>query len=277
MSLTNVDELPYPALPQDMDGIRILTIRPGDFYDPIYCTLTSAAFVDKPKYAALSYTWGTPFADGAPLPTSPGETLDEETHSKHQAASPTSVRPSRNTTSSPDMANTRNLSTINVNNKAIAIQRNLCLAMLHLRSPTHALALWVDAICINQQDQMEVSSQVSLMSFIYSRAQTVVAWLGAKESKNHMDMFHHMSYGWKMGQSRYLGAALAQGKPSLMSREPEPQAVARIATSAYWTRLLDCAGSLPRERLDIRLWTRYVEIRQLCRLQIFKRHANSAG
>jgi len=109
--------------------------------------------------------------------------------------------------------------------------------MRHLRSPKHSLALWVDAICINQKDKMEVSSQVSLMSFIYSRAQTVVAWLGAKEFKTHVDMFQHMNNAWKMGQSRHLGAALAQENSSLMSREPELKDVSRIAASAYWTRL----------------------------------------
>jgi hypothetical protein len=231
------DDFPYPPLPHGVDAIRILTISPGDFYDPIFCILTTAEFVNKPKYAALSYTWGTPFPDSELLPTSSGETLDAETHDQTQITPSTLKYSSKHTTSSPDTAETRKLSTINVNNTEMAIQHNLCLAMLHLRSPTYTLALWVDAICINQKDKMEVSYQVSLMSFIYSRAQTVIAWIGAKESKSHIDMFHHMSSFWRMGQSRYLGAALAQEKSSLMSRDMELTAVARIAASAYWTRL----------------------------------------
>jgi hypothetical protein len=219
------DAFPYPPFPKNEDAIRILTINPGDFHDPLWCTLTAVAFVNKPRYAALSYTWGIPFPDGTLLPTAPGDEESTSTNSLQNAAnSPGVVEPTR-------------LPAIKVNDAAMEIQHNLYLAMLHLRSPTHTLALWIDAICINQKDQMEVSSQVSLMSFIYSRAQTVVSWLGPKEFKSHIDMFHHMSYLWKMGQSKHLGAALAQEKTSLMSRDPELEAIARIASSTYWTRL----------------------------------------
>jgi hypothetical protein len=36
----------------------------------------------------------------------------------------------------------------------------------------------VDAICINQDDLEEHNQQVSLMAFIYSRAQAVLIWPG---------------------------------------------------------------------------------------------------
>jgi len=230
------DAFSYPRLPKDEDAIRIVTISPGDFHDPICCTLTAVAFVNKPRYAALSYTWGIPFPDGTLLPTAPKEAFDAETPYQARAAPYTSANSLKNATSSPDAPEPTRLS-INMNDRAMAIQHNLYLVLLHLRSPTHTLALWVDAICINQKDKMEVSSQISLMSFIYSRAQTVVSWLGPKEFKSHIDMFHHMSSVWKMGQSRHLGAALAQEKTSIMSRDPELEAIARIATSTYWTRL----------------------------------------
>ena len=38
--------------------------------------------------------------------------------------------------------------------------------------------LWVDAICINQNDLEERSSQVALMGTIYSRAMDTIVWLG---------------------------------------------------------------------------------------------------
>jgi hypothetical protein len=38
--------------------------------------------------------------------------------------------------------------------------------------------LWVDAICINQDDIEERNRQVKLMAFIYSRALAVLVWLG---------------------------------------------------------------------------------------------------
>ncbi|KAK7735765.1 hypothetical protein SLS63_003723 [Diaporthe eres] len=41
--------------------------------------------------------------------------------------------------------------------------------------------LWIDAICINQGDNVEKSSQVAMMDVIYSRAETVVVWLGEED------------------------------------------------------------------------------------------------
>ncbi|KAF4446867.1 heterokaryon incompatibility protein [Fusarium austroafricanum] len=39
-------------------------------------------------------------------------------------------------------------------------------------------ALWIDQICINQEDMAEKSEQVSKMNQIYDKAETVLAWLG---------------------------------------------------------------------------------------------------
>ncbi|KAK8207084.1 heterokaryon incompatibility protein-domain-containing protein [Phyllosticta capitalensis] len=47
--------------------------------------------------------------------------------------------------------------------------------------------LWIDAICINQNDKDEKNSQVPLMGCIYSRATEVFAWIGP-ESDGSADM-----------------------------------------------------------------------------------------
>jgi hypothetical protein len=44
--------------------------------------------------------------------------------------------------------------------------------------------LWVDAICINQDNMSERGHQVKLMGDIYSCARTVLAWLGPSPSKD---------------------------------------------------------------------------------------------
>lgn len=41
--------------------------------------------------------------------------------------------------------------------------------------------LWIDAICINQGDNVEKGSQVAMMDVIYSHAETVVVWLGEED------------------------------------------------------------------------------------------------
>lgn len=46
-------------------------------------------------------------------------------------------------------------------------------------------AIWIDAICINQQDDLEKNHQVAMMSDIYQRALRVLVWLG--ESSEERD------------------------------------------------------------------------------------------
>lgn len=41
--------------------------------------------------------------------------------------------------------------------------------------------LWIDALSINQQDNLERSHQVNMMKVIFSRAETVLVWLGPEE------------------------------------------------------------------------------------------------
>ena len=41
--------------------------------------------------------------------------------------------------------------------------------------------LWIDSICINQDDQLERAAQVVIMSSIYGSAQNVIIWLGRED------------------------------------------------------------------------------------------------
>jgi hypothetical protein len=59
------------------------------------------------------------------------------------------------------------------------ITSNLDVALRHLRLPAEPRMLWVDALCINQNDLDERAEQVRLMHTIYGTASTVLVWLGA--------------------------------------------------------------------------------------------------
>ncbi|KAH7384948.1 heterokaryon incompatibility protein-domain-containing protein [Cadophora sp. MPI-SDFR-AT-0126] len=61
--------------------------------------------------------------------------------------------------------------------KEIVVTENLWRALRLLRYEQSALPLWVDALCINQTDDTERSSQVRQMGRIYQRASCVIAWL----------------------------------------------------------------------------------------------------
>lgn len=48
-----------------------------------------------------------------------------------------------------------------------------------LRDTSPPVRFWADAICMNQADAQERSSQVQLMYNIFSQAKMVISWLGA--------------------------------------------------------------------------------------------------
>ncbi|PNP74183.1 hypothetical protein FNYG_12232 [Fusarium nygamai] len=71
--------------------------------------------------------------------------------------------------------------TIAVNKTTLQITQNLKDSLTYLRHDSKPRSLWIDAICINQSDVDERSSQVRLMGRIYSSASCVISWLGLKD------------------------------------------------------------------------------------------------
>lgn len=65
-------------------------------------------------------------------------------------------------------------------NRPLPIKPNLETALQHLRLPTQARRLWIDAICIDQSNLEERSRQVQYMSKVYKHAARVIVWLGLK-------------------------------------------------------------------------------------------------
>ncbi|KAK1830990.1 heterokaryon incompatibility protein-domain-containing protein [Podospora conica] len=66
----------------------------------------------------------------------------------------------------------------NGNSCAIDITSNCRDALLALRQRYGAITVWVDAICINQDDDTEKVVQIELMNEIYTWAHTTLIWLG---------------------------------------------------------------------------------------------------
>jgi hypothetical protein len=81
-------------------------------------------------------------------------------------------------------------SPILIGNTSMHIKQNLDTALRHLRDLVTTRALWVDAICINQEDRKEKADQVKQMGLIYFKAQKVMVWLGsADESFEPVETF----------------------------------------------------------------------------------------
>jgi hypothetical protein len=58
------------------------------------------------------------------------------------------------------------------------------------------LTIWVDAICINQDDEDEKMAQILLMKDIYSHAETVYIWLGLGSASTDRAIHYLMNTGF---------------------------------------------------------------------------------
>ncbi|CAO2655011.1 Nn.00g117440.m01.CDS01 [Neocucurbitaria sp. VM-36] len=67
---------------------------------------------------------------------------------------------------------------VEVVEEPVPITRNLYSVLHSIRLRDHERTLWVDALCINQQDLEERGSQVSIMAAIFRQASRVLAYLG---------------------------------------------------------------------------------------------------
>ena len=83
---------------------------------------------------------------------------------------------------------------ISCNGQAVDVTQNLHSALVQLRSEHDEYVIWIDQLCINQDDAEERSRQVAVMGQIYGLAQEVIIWLGPSDSDTLelFDFFHKL-------------------------------------------------------------------------------------
>ena len=148
----------YKRIPED--EVRLLIIGPGSFDEQVNATLLvvndeQLGTEDYP-YCALSYNWGNSADDSIIV-------IQDDPASS----------PVKSITKAVDVLKAA------VQDKMIKIKPNLYEALRHLRKDNEPIALWVDALCINQSDTKEKEEQVLKMAHIYRKAYNANVWLGS--------------------------------------------------------------------------------------------------
>lgn len=72
----------------------------------------------------------------------------------------------------------KEMKSIQLNGQRYNVRENLLQALFHLQETNTKRVLWIDAVCINQDDIEERNYQVSQMGMIYHKAWRVLSWLG---------------------------------------------------------------------------------------------------
>ena len=145
----------YQPLPAARMPIRLLILHPGEFSDPIRAALQHTSIPIGDKYNR--YRLKDDEEQGIPCP-------------KYEALS--------YAWGSTDNPKPISMDRQGEDANVVLVTENLDIALRHLRDPIDSRLLWVDAVCIDQNNIPERNAQVSLMGNVYARASRVVVWLG---------------------------------------------------------------------------------------------------
>ncbi|KAI9640586.1 hypothetical protein NHQ30_010885 [Ciborinia camelliae] len=117
---------------------------------------------------------------------------------------------------------------------AIPITTSLKLALTRLRLLSKSRVLWIDAICINQQDNEEKSEQILLMPKIYSSAFKTVVYLGPEADRSDLAI----GLIEKVGKKNFntLKAKIIETSSLTSFGLPGRKSGSWIAFRAFWRR-----------------------------------------
>ncbi|KAF8854534.1 hypothetical protein BDZ45DRAFT_716142 [Acephala macrosclerotiorum] len=219
----------YQSLEPPGNAIRLLTLLPGEFSDEIFLSISHVELDNKDhvKYEALSYTWGSSTHD-----------LEKIHILQTKSQSGTDVT---------------SLHYLN-------IRMNLLSALRYLRLPTAPRVLWIDAICIDQQNIVE-------------RSQEALVWLGPDDSNTPMalETIKTLSAGIVMEWHRRDFSTLPGSEAETLRISPEHSALA-LAHWRLWIRQEVRLAS----RVHVKCGHFHAEWEDIEKVAIFLEHSNPA-
>jgi hypothetical protein len=84
---------------------------------------------------------------------------------------------------------------ISCDGRILKVTANVALLLSKFRNPGSSQLLWIDAICINQNDLDERSQQVSTMGHIYKNVEVVLMWIGDEipHTQDAISLIHRLA------------------------------------------------------------------------------------
>lgn len=101
------------------------------------------------------------------------------------------------------------------------VTANLESFLRHRRESKHPVDIWVDAVCINQNDLEEKSSQIKCMNLIYMTAARVVVWLGKADddSDTAMEELSYLGSGSPYNKMNIITGSVLVALENLLRRK----------------------------------------------------------
>lgn len=125
-----------------------------------------------------------------------------------------------------------NTQEIKVNKAPVPIAVSLHGALDALRKPDEPTYVWVDALCIDQQNKEERAEQVRLMNDIYKKACSVAIWLGPEEDDSDLALGLLRSAERRYDSPEKMRSLIKNG-----NRRQDFIAVVSLFERDYWRRL----------------------------------------
>ncbi|KAI4185375.1 MAG: hypothetical protein L6R41_004177 [Letrouitia leprolyta] len=127
---------------------------------------------------------------------------------------------------------------IRLNGKPFYVQPNLFDALKSVRRRNEMVTLWIDAICINQLDNIEKSHQVSRMGEIFAKARAVIAWIGPEiaDSEYAFRCLNLMALSDEVRETVDGLPRSEQVLAELPNIEPPHEEIRSLSRREYWQR-----------------------------------------
>jgi len=174
--------------------LRLLHIKPGEPGSPIECTLETVPHGRFSRHDEGIYDWTLGEAYQTLYNKQTGAAYSNDKWNTASASYEPIYWVPQYEALSYVWGDPPSTAEISVNGHTIKVRQNLEDALLALRLSDTERVMWIDALCINQDDIQERSAQVSRMPAIYQRATRTIAWLGTadKAALDAMDILERL-------------------------------------------------------------------------------------